>query len=92
MPFSPSPTWRPRRLPRVVAGDLGCVGALSEDQQRVVQGVGVEAGGDREPALPVLPGAQRGDLLGEPLMERGELVGAGGVGLGSLVSAETRGR
>ena len=57
------------RLPGPVAGDGGGVGALGPDQDQVVEAVAVEALGEVEPGLPLLPGLDAGDRLGEPLVQ-----------------------
>ena len=51
--------------PFVVSGDLGGVGALGEDQQQVVEAVGVKLGGVVEECSPLVGAGERGDFVGD---------------------------
>jgi hypothetical protein len=66
-------------LPGAVAGDAGGVGALGEDEQEVVQGVGPEPSGGVEEALPVLAIDEVLDGGDESVVRFGESVGTGHV-------------
>jgi hypothetical protein len=69
-------------LPRPVTGDVGCLGALTEDQQQVVDAVAVECLREVQEPRPRLGLAQRLDLL----RDRGlQLLGLGATLLGVLV-------
>ena len=57
------------RLPGPVARDSGGVGALGSDQDHVVERVAVEAAGELQPRLPLLPRLQLLDRLPEPLVQ-----------------------
>ena len=57
------------RLPGPVARDGGGVGALGSDQDHVVERVAVEAAGELQPRLPLLPRLQLLDRLPEPLVQ-----------------------
>ena len=57
------------RLPGPVARDGGRVGALGPDQDQVVERVAVEAAGELQPRLPLLPRLQLLDRLPEPVVQ-----------------------
>jgi hypothetical protein len=66
----------PERLPRFKARYGRGFGALRGDQDLVVEGVGMEPGGDAEPVPPVGAVTDRRNLLGERRMESLQLRGS----------------